>query len=1550
DVLSTTMTYTGQLGLEILMKILNIPYGETDAEHQDALKELWGRLNGATVIIKDKDKNFKAGYKIDYNKDTGIVTLTAIKADGSTDTSKGNKGVLGTFNINQVSWDSATLTLGAGSDGKSILNFSANIYEDGKVKATFNIGLATDDAGKQIMSTTINYRGQYALDLLMELIDVDDVDALWGQLNGAEIIINGADGAYAGGYRITYDSATKTVTILALKREETGKDKDGNPIYQYVVDKSKGKNGVLSTFKTSQVDWSTAILSVGKDSEGNAVLSFSADVRDASGKKYAVFSVSLSTDDAGVQTLSTVVVFKGEYAKNLLLKMLGVTEQQLAATLNGAVMTVTKNGQVVGAYKYVVDDKGNVTVFKVKEGTDTSVKGWEKENVWEEVKGAAFNINEIDWSTATLTLGVTNEGKSVMGFTAEIRRGGAKIGTLGVSYDADGKTLSYTVTYAGRLGLEILMRILNIDPGSANAIQQLGQALNGAVMTVVKNGKVVGAFMFEVKGDNVTVKTAKVDGNGNLLDAGDHVIDTTQDGWQDKVVWEAVADGSFNLSEVNWDSGSLTLGISSDGKTIMNYQADVRKEGARIGTFGVSYNSESDAITTAVTYKGQLGLEILMKVLGIDYDKTKPEQAMNKLWGMLNGAEVIIKDKDGNFKSGYKIEYNKETGEVTMWALMKKSDGSAGYEVDKSKGKDGKLDSFNISQVDWSSSALTLGAGSDGKTVMTFTADIAGGGGKDKATFNISLSTDDSGKQTLSTVVTYKGEYALTLLMQLIGVNTQEELWTQLNGAEIIINDKDGNFAGGYRLTYDSATKTVTIYALKREQVGEKIAEDGKKVPIYGYVVDTSKGTKGVLGTFGTNQVDLSTAILTVGKDSDGKAVLSFTADIRDVSGKKIAALSVSLSTDDQGKQTISTAIVLKGEYAKKMLLTMLDVDEAGLADKLDDAVMTVTKDGKVVGAYKYEVDDEGNVTVFKVKAGTDTSVKGWEGKKSNWEKIEGASFNISEIDWSSASLTLGVTNEGNSVMSFTADIRRGGAKIGTLGVSYDSDGKTLSYTVTYAGRLGLEILMSILNIDTTDWDAAKKQLAQSLNGAVMTIAKDGKVTGAYKFVVTGDNVQVFAAKVNAEGKLVDGSGAAIDTTKDKWQDKVVWEEVKEGSFKLSDVDWDSGSLTLGVSSDGKTLLNYSANIEKKGVKIGAFGVSFNSDSKAFSYTVNYAGELGRNILMQILGINPNFAGAEDRLWERLHEADIILNDKDGNFLAGYRITYDGKSKTITISALKKVGAKYEIDTTKQAFNMSVARIDWSSASLTLGRSSDGKTLMNFSVDVRKNVSLTFGLSTDGQGRQSLSSAVVFKGSLAKERLLIMLGVDEQGLAEKLNGAVMTVVKDGEIIGAFKYVVTGGTVKIYSAKVDADGKLIDANGVPIDTAAAGWEAGVQWEEMPEGEFTLGELDWSTASLSLGVGAEGKSFMNFSVDIRRNGEKIGTFSLSYDADKKTLSTTVAYAGLRARNIFMKILGIDPASESADLKLAEKLNGAVMVVTKDNNIVGAYKYLVDAAGNV
>ncbi|MBI4395744.1 MAG: hypothetical protein HY548_01520, partial [Elusimicrobia bacterium] len=265
--------------------------------------------------------------------------------------------------------------------------------------------------------------------------------------------------------------------------------------------------------------------------------------------------------------------------------------------------------------------------------------------------------------------------------------------------------------------------------------------------------------------------------------------------------------------------------------------------------------------------------------------------------------------------------------------------------------------------------------------------------------------------------------------------------------------------------------------------------------------------------------------------------------------------------------------------------------------------------------------DAAGNVTVYTLKEGVDTTKTDWQKDDANWTAITEGSFNISDVNWATATLSLGVTSNGQAIMSLSVDIENAaGEKIGTLNVGYSlgKDGtkrdQYLSFSVNYTGKTALDVLMRVLHIDPSDADA-KEQLLGKINGLkIENRDDDDKITGGVMFVVEGDTVIVYELTASAADPRV---SVIKEDSKGK---AVLW------SFNKNQMDWDNATLTLGVGAGGKAILSFAVDIIQNGQVLGRFSVGFDTEKGTMNY---YLSDLKltdstiRNLVTKMLGFDP---------------------------------------------------------------------------------------------------------------------------------------------------------------------------------------------------------------------------------------------------------------------------------------------------------------------------------------
>ncbi|MBI4395823.1 MAG: hypothetical protein HY548_01925, partial [Elusimicrobia bacterium] len=1060
----------GQFALDILMKMLGVK----------TVEALLKRLDKVRVEVGEGEDKTGYEFKVD-GKQVMILDL-----DGN---------VIGSFNADQMDWESAVLTIGNTSDGTTTVSFSVDIKLGDEVIGTFGVSLSKGADGVERLSTLVSFKGERGLEMLMRALGIDPNDEnakeqLYQKLDGSKMVIS-ENGVETGGFMMDYDEATGEIKIFSLVKDEKGEWVQGE---------------LLDSMNVADIDWSTAFVTFGSDGKGGAILNFSVSFRK-DGKVYGSLNVGLSEDKDGKKQFSYTAILSGLRGRDLLMKILGIDAtaadavQQLWERLDGAeLVAYDDNGEVIGGYKLKVDDDGTVHIIRLVADPSDAKKWVEAEEI------GSFNLNNVDWSTGSLVLGQNGKGEAQLGFSVDIRdKDGKTIGSFSVSLgerkEGEGQALNFFVTLEGEMAKDILMKMLG-----AKSMEELWEKLNGAKLIAMdEKGNVIGGFMFEVSADG-TVKVFSI------------VANPDKNAEQKWVKGEEIA--SFGINDVDWSTSSLTMGRSTDGKGVLFFSAQIKKNGRVIGTFNLNASLGKDGKTMSlnmmVTFTGKFALDLLMKILGV----TTVEQLMNKL----NGTKLVATKANGDVVGGFMFEMD-ENGVIHVYELKPDPSDS------KDAVKGDLIATFSASDVDWTTSVLSLGVSlrngqtQTGDTQMSFSADIRRGGQK-IGTFNINLSYGADNAQRLSFLVVFTGKFAVDLLMKIVGARSEKELMEKLNGVRFVAK-VDGKEVGGFEI--EVVDGRVTFYKLVADENGAGLVRGE------------------VMFTFSGDDVDWNSATISLGQDSSGKAVLSFGADIRK-DGKVVATFNVSLQftkpsdedqggpggdpNEGQGSQTFAFSVTFTGETALRMLMEMLGVKTA---EELRD----IFKDITVEFTQTFEPDADGNtpdpVTV-------PIPLSDLLGIGSDQELTFG---------FDSVSLTLGRTAGGGHVFAFTVDliVAKTGQKIGQISIFWDEVHKGFSYmfTLELSSPIARDILISFLKkifqvttdkeleqalkgIEITFRDANGNDITMTLGEIVMMI-KEGKLTsGTFTFGYTSDKKPVFSFSAN----LGQGQTVQVSVSKDR--------------------------------------------------------------------------------------------------------------------------------------------------------------------------------------------------------------------------------------------------------------------------------------------------------------------------------------------------------------------------------------------------------------------------------
>ncbi|HRY30162.1 MAG TPA: hypothetical protein P5079_09025, partial [Elusimicrobiota bacterium] len=1388
--LSYLVTFKGEMSLIYLMRALGI-----NPEDPGARTALFNKLDGSKLVISQAGSQV-GGYGIDFDEASGTVKIYDLKKNDAGQWVLGAE--IGSFNLAEADWSTATISFGIGGDGEYTLGFSLEFKRNGQTVGTFNVSMAKDKDGIQRVNYAIGLQGAFAREVLMKILGIDPDSAganseLWEKLDGAEMIAYDKNGHVKGGYRLRVEGDNVYVTMLKADPDDSTKAVE---------------TGEEFKFGLSSAQWTTASLTLGQSSDGSSLFGFSVDLLDSAGNAFGTFGISMSEGDDGEQVVSYALTFKGQHALKILMEAMGVDSQEaLMAALDDVQMVAKdKDGNVLGGYAFHVDDNGTVHVMKLEADPNDPTKMVEGEEL------ASFGLNDIDWKTATLTIGRTSGGDTLFAFSASIRQNGRVIGTFTVSAsEVDGRMVfSAAVTFTGEFALNLLMSILGVK-----SVDALMAKLDGVQMVVQNDaGEVTGGYEIDIVNGRVSIYALEADPE-----------DST------KAVRRAGgAIGTFAVSQINWASCSLTLGTAIGGDAVMAFSADVRAaDGNKIGTFNVSMALDEKGIMRLnymLNFTGQYALDLLMDVLGVD----TREELLEKL----DGSNLVVKDGDGKIIGGYSVEV--ENGKVTIYKLNVSEAGVVNKDV-----MGPVLMSFDMGSIDWGTVTLSMGTSSDGEELFGFSADIRQNG-RVIGRFSISIGGEEDQRE-FSFSLTFTGERARELFMKILGIDpaaagAERQLWAKLNGAEMVAYDKKGNVVGGYRL--EVAGDTVHIIKLKADpKDSTKTVDDGE------------------IGVFDMSNVNWDTASFTIGQTGTGGAIMAFSVDIRDASGRALGIFSVGVTEDAAGERTVNYSMTFKGAYAVELLMKVMGVTsrEALVAALNGVQMVAKNKEGEVIGGYSFRVDADGTVHVMKLRADPNDNTKAVEDS-------ELFSFNMGDIAWDTATFTVGRSSNESTIFAFSAALRRNGVEIGTFSItsSENAQGQTvLNIAVTFTGQFALDLLMDILGVST------KAELVAKLDGAQMLVLDaNGDVTGGYEIDVTGNRIQIYRLKANPQdhSKAV-RDGAAMMT------------------FGLDQIQWATSTLTLGVSLGGDAVLAFSADIhDAQGIKIGTFSISLTQDSKGYTqynYLLSFTGAFATEMLMKVLGVT-TYA----ELMQKLDGSKLVAVGGDGKVLGGYEVDVNPDG-VVTIYKLvagangEAVRAKDEAGNEVALMRFDQGAIDWASATLTLGISSTGTTTFSFAADIKVGGELIgrFGVSMAGEGqKQYLNFAVAFTGKTAFRLLMQILNITG---AENPARVLQNMLKD--VMMKFEREMEGDDPR--TDEVEGE----DNKYTLIEELSLSDFLGIGTAD----ELTFG---FDEVSLTIGMNSKGQTVFAFTVDLlaARSGEKIGQISIAWDAGYAAFSYT------------------------------------------------------------
>jgi hypothetical protein len=739
-----------------------------------------------------------------------------------------------------------------------------------------------------------------------------------------------------------------------------------------------------------------------------------------------------------------------------------------------------------------------------------------------------------------------------------------------------------------------------------------------------------------------------------------------------------------------------------------------------------------------------------------------------------------------------------------------------------------------------------------------------------------------------------------------MGASSPKDVFKQVDGVTMVVKDAAGNEKGAMRYVLSADGKTLSI---QRTQVSSGEGAD----KTWDFAAGTSISVNLDAG------ISLDDVSLTMGRSSDGKDVFGVAMEVKK-EGKSLGSFNIGHT--EEGVTTY--AFTLKGALALTVLKDLLGASSAAdIVGQLDGLTMTLSdKDGNARGQVRYA--REGNDFVVYTRQAIGAGQEDWQDDDAHWtawaEKDRTSLAEGSGIAVGDVNLSLGAGSDGETIFNATIDVGTGAKAFGTFTIGKSGEGT--AFNMSLKGQFAVNMLMGFLGV------ASEKDLLKQLDGYQFKSAAANQHDDTY----TG----TFRYRVDETGTI------HVEEEKGEWfKDGPNWQQWKEvASFKPGDASFDKATFSMGIS-DGDKSCAFGLDFVKDGEKV-AFNIQVakkEDGTYQTQYLLSPEGKVAVQILMAVMG-----ASSEAELVQRLDgyewnspEANRHDDTYTGTFR--YHIGEDGK-----IHVQEERGAWFNFGPGWEQWKdvAVIDAVDFSHARLMTGTTSGGDDLFSFTADLmsggKKSGSFNVQITKKDDGSYKTQTFLAAEGKLAVDIMMAMAGATSRAdLLQGLDYQTFTVSaphkEDDSYTGTFRY------------RVGMDGS------VTIEQERSG-----AWDEPgwdPVTTFSPDEMDYDHASLMVGPADGGDDMVSFTMDAKRDGEKIASLGISIgkreDGSAKT-QYLLSAEGKAAVAIMMAAAGVRTQEDLVRLCVNGVEFESPAANQANDEYTGTFRYTVQDDGTI
>ncbi|HRY30514.1 MAG TPA: Hint domain-containing protein, partial [Elusimicrobiota bacterium] len=457
-------------------------------------------------------------------------------------------------------------------------------------------------------------------------------------------------------------------------------------------------------------------------------------------------------------------------------------------------------------------------------------------------------------------------------------------------------------------------------------------------------------------------------------------------------------------------------------------------------------------------------------------------------------------------------------------------------------------------------------------------------------------------------------------------------------------------------------------------------------------------------------------------------------------------------------------------------------------------------------------------------------------------------------INWSQGSLTLGVDAEGNSFLGVSVSfVTANNRPLGQINVAWNNKQHgfdvvmNLEFRNPEVRRAVQNLLILLLNVTDQNHDGSR---VDDLERAIRGVGSDALA-----------NIQISIEKP-------DGSIEKVSLA-DMFGDEFV------SMLSGARVNWNLGSVSFGRSANGDSIFQVSLPlVDASGRKLGTFSIAWDATARGFSrvFTLNLSHPAVRAAVIQFLARLLNVTDA-DNDGSLLDELETKLKELGPGALDKIKIRvpdpdHPGQTKEVSLGSF--FGEEF-------LQMLSAGHIDWSSGTLSFGRSAKNELIMGISAAFR-----------DADNKIIGHFNIAYDSSKQGIGYFLQLNFDNPAVRAAVQNFLINLlgVQDADNDG--------------SRLDDLEAKLKDLGYGGLQSMLVDMPGGGKKSlgELLGADFfnflnNEGRIDWNSGSVTIGTDASGKKVFQATFSFRDSlGREIGTYAVTYDDAEHGLSYTLA----------------------------------------------------------